>query len=139
MIAIYIDDSFFGKSDYARDMRYKLRVTLKEMPVDMVLVSSNLSKEDSMKHLFEEVHVDSKISTDRFELDGHTFVLTNDFLQIDEDIHRPFAGTYLVVDTKTKETNRIYLDLFPKEETDLVSILMDAIKGTNSNSNNLKS
>lgn len=52
MYFLYMDDSFFGSSDFSRDMRYKLQVTLKEMPIDHVLVSNAKTKQSVIEHFF---------------------------------------------------------------------------------------
>ena len=41
---------------------------------------------------------------------------------------RGFAGTLCVIDTTTLKWKRIYLDLFPDEETDIITLLTEAIE-----------
>lgn len=129
MFIVYIDDSFFGNSDFSRDMRYKLRVLLKEMPISEVWISNSHTKSDVINRFFEEFEeVHYKESTNRFVVDDKEWILSNAMLQCKEVTIRPFSGTYCLVDTQTLHYERIYLDLFPQEETDLVSIFMETIQ-----------
>ena len=143
MYFLYMDDSFFGSSDFSRDMRYKLQVTLKEMPIDHVLVSNAKTKQSVIEHFFEEFgDIDVKISTTRWNQDGREWVLSNQMLSQEDLQIRPYAGTYCIVDSDTLIYERIYLDLFPQEETDMVSILTEAIQkamGSLEESKDLKS
>ena len=96
----YIDDSFFAHSEFARQMAYKLEVLLRE----------------------------NELSTQTVEIDGNSFLLTNNTLRMPNEEIRGFAGTLCVIDTTTLKWKRIYLDLFPDEETDIITLLTEAIE-----------
>lgn len=129
MFVIYIDDSFFGTSDFSRNMRYKLRVLLQESPIDHVWISNAKTKSETIAGFFKEFEdISYKESTVRFKQDEKEWILTNTSLQCEDVCIRPFSGTYCLVDTKTLQYERIYLDLFPQEETDLATIFSEAIQ-----------
>ena len=56
------------------------------------------------------------------------FLLTNNTLRMPNEEIRGFAGTLCVIDTTTLKWKRIYLDLFPDEETDIITLLTEAIE-----------
>lgn len=129
MFVIYIDDSFFGTSDFSRDMRYKLRVLLNESPLDHVWISNARTNSETIERFFKEFEdISYTESTVRFVQDQKEWGLTNTSLQCEDVCIRPFSGTYCLVDTKTLQYERIYLDLFPQEETDLATIFSEAIQ-----------
>lgn len=129
MFVIYIDDSFFGTSDFSRDMRYKLRVLLNESSLDHVWISNARTNSETIERFFKEFEdISYTESTVRFVQDQKEWVLTNTSLQCEDVCIRPFSGTYCLVDTKTLQYERIYLDLFPQEETDLATIFTEAIQ-----------
>lgn len=131
MFILYIDDSFFGHSEFSRDMRYKLRVLLQESFIREVWISNARTQSDVIARFFQEwedVHYQE--STKRIQVEEKEWILSNTSLQCGEVCIRPFSGTYCLVDTETSHYERIYLDLFPQEETDLVSIFMETIQNT---------
>lgn len=133
MFLLYIDDSFFGRSDFARDMRYKLRVILKEMPWKEVLVSNAKTPQKEINRFFKEFpKVHYHVSTERFVLEQREWILSNTMLQVDTVKIRPFTGTYCLIDTDTLEYERIYLDFFPQEETDIITLLLEVFQGPTS-------
>lgn len=129
MFVIYIDDSFFGTSDFSRDMRYKLRVLLNETPLNHVWISNVRTKSETIERFFKEFDdISYTESTIRFMQDQKEWILTNTSLQCEDVCIRLFSGTYCLVDTETLQYERIYLDLFPQEETDLATIFTEAIQ-----------
>lgn len=129
MFVLYIDDSFFGASDFSRDMRYKLRVLLKETPIENVWISNAKTDSHIIENFFREFpDIHYKESTLRISQDKKDWVLSNTSLKVEDITIRPYSGTYCLVDTKSGQYERIYLDFFPQEETDLVSIFMDSIQ-----------
>lgn len=127
----YIDDSFFTHSEFARQMAYKLEVLLKENRIDYLLISVSKNTEKEIKRFEErlkEYKIEFKLSTQTVEIGESSFLLTNNMLRLPNEEIRGFAGTLCVIDTNTLEWKRIYLDLFPDEETDIITLLTEAIE-----------
>lgn len=127
----YIDDSFFAHSEFARQMAYKLEVLLKENEISYLLISASKNIEKEVKRFEErlkEYKIKFKLSTQTVEIDGNSFLLTNNMLRLADEEIRGFAGTLCVIDTNTLQWKRIYLDLFPDEETDIITLLTEAIE-----------
>ena len=127
----YIDDSFFAHSEFARQMAYKLEVLLRENEINYLLISVSKNTEKEIKRFEErlkEFKIEFKVSTQTVEIDGNSFLLTNNTLRMPNEEIRGFAGTLCAIDTTTLEWNRIYLDLFPDEETDIITLLTEAIE-----------
>ena len=127
----YIDDSFFTHSEFARQMAYKLEVLLRENEINYLLISVSKNTEKEIKRFEErlkEFKIEFKLSTQTVEIDGNSFLLTNNTLRMPNEEIRGFAGTLCVIDTTTLKWKRIYLDLFPDEETDIITLLTEAIE-----------
>lgn len=131
MLIYYIDDSFFSNTDFSRSMRYKLEVLIRENNVSHVLISTSKDKEkqiDRFKERIKDFDVEFVLSTQAIDLNGNRLVLTNSMLRLPSEDVRCFSGTVCVIDGETLKWERIYLDLFPEEETDIVSLLTEALE-----------
>ena len=127
----YIDDSFFTHSEFSRQMAYKLEVLLRENEINYLLISVSKNTEKEIKRFEERLRkfkIEFKLSTQTVEIDGNSFLLTNNTLRMPNEEIRGFAGTLCVIDTMTLKWKRIYLDLFPDEETDIITLLTEAIE-----------
>lgn len=127
----YIDDSFFTHSEFARQMAYKLEVLLRENEINYLLISVSKNTEKEIKRFEERLKkfkIEFKLSTQTVEIDGNSFLLTNNTLRMPNEEIRGFAGTLCVIDTTALKWKRIYLDLFPDEETDIITLLTEAIE-----------
>lgn len=136
MIAYYIDDSFFGNSEFSKNMLYKLEVLLKESQAKKLLISSSrdCNKEiASFSNRLKEYEIEILQSTQSLEIDSVSMILSNGMLRFNKEEIRCFAGTVVEIDTENFEYHRIYLDLFPNEETDLISLLEEEIDAYLSN------
>ena len=110
-------------------MRYKLRVLLNETPLNHVWISNVRTKSETIERFFKEFDdISYTESTIRYMQVQKEWILTNTSLQWEDVCIRPFSGTYCLVDTETLQYERIYLDLFPQEETDLATIFTEAIQ-----------
>ena len=129
MWILYIDDSFFTTGEFAQSMRYKLRVLVQEMTLDTIWISASKTSEEKIRRFFQErqdLHL--KLSTARISSESREWILSNSSLSSGDVCIRPYAGTYCLVNTETGEYERLYLDLFPQEETDLQTLMVQAMQ-----------
>ena len=80
----------------------------------LISVSKNTEKEiKRFEERLKKFKIEFKLSTQTVEIDGNSFLLTNNTLRMPNEEIRGFAGTLCVIDTTTLKWKRIYLDLFP--------------------------
>ena len=131
MLIYYIDDSFFTRSEFAFQMSYKLEVLLRENIVDYVLISvskNTLREIERFEERLKEYKIKFILSTQNIDIDGKTFLLSNSTLRLPNEEIRCYSGTVCVIDTDTMKWKRLYLDLFPEEETDIITLITEAIE-----------
>lgn len=129
MTVYYIDDSFFGKSDYARDMLYKLKVVLEEENVRVLLISTHGKFAAEIERLRKDLApIEIIESPNTIQNNSNTLYLTPCGLKLKDQEVRCYSGTYCIVNLEDLSYKRIYLNLFPQEETSLVSLIEEQIR-----------
>lgn len=129
MIVLYCDDSFFLDSDYSKKMNHKLEVIIKEEMIQCVCISMCKDVNAKIDELASKMNLTTFIkSKNRIKFEDQELVLDDQYLKLNDEIIKPFSGTICLVDTLTNKWNRIYLDLFPDQETDMMAILNDAFE-----------
>lgn len=129
MMLLYCDDSFFLDTDYSKKMKHKLEVIIKEEAIQCVCISVGKDVHDCIDDFASKHSYTTFVkSKNRIKFEEQEIVLNHTSLRIQDEIIQPFSGTICFVDTKTSKWNRIYLDLFPDQETDIMAIMNDAFE-----------
>lgn len=131
MSIYYIDDSFFEKTDYARQMLYKLEVLASEQDVSKLLISTKSKDIEGYaryQEYFESLGIEVYFSTQVLFLKKEKLEITEYALQWNDQRIKTYAGTVVVLDEETCHWKRIYLDFFPSQETDLISLLQEVLE-----------
>lgn len=124
MKILYCDDSFFLDTSFSKKMKHKLEVIIREEDIRVVCISIqndvHQSIDEMAKIFAQTTFIKSCI---RIKFEEHEFVLNQNSISFLDRQIVPLSGSICLIDTLTLEWNRIYLELFPDQETDTKMII----------------
>lgn len=117
MKVYYIDDSFFHRSEFSKEMLERFLARIDHLEKGIILISSTHIYTKEIQRMKEKLSSGIAVieSPAVFDIEGIRGNLRASFLALENfDQMHTFSGSLIEYDTSMHTCERVYLDLFPK-------------------------